>query len=95
MEAEADTSDIFRQLLEAMVDPVRRDLTITYTKFRDRVCKRKPYNQKQLWDTFEYGSRDLAVALRFLVEEDITDLANDETSDIRSAVRKAQKVSKL
>src|ERR1700734_1698080 len=91
-EAGADTSDIFHQLLDAMVDRVRRDLAITYTKFRDRVYKQKSYNPDLLWDTFEYGSRDLAVALRFLTEENIPDLARDKNSDVCKAVRKAHKV---
>jgi hypothetical protein len=95
-EAGADTSDIFRQLLEALVDRVRRDLTISFTKFRDRVYKRKSYDYMGLHDEFgsgtAKGSADLKAAKRFLVVEDIPDLANDKNSDVRKAVRKAHKV---
>jgi hypothetical protein len=91
----ADTSDIFRQLLEAMVDRVRRDLTISYTKFRNRVIKRKSYNVYTLRKTFwnwrekEGSEADYKAALRFLVEENITDDGRSKDSATRIASDRA------
>jgi hypothetical protein len=101
-EAGADTSNVFRQLLEAMVDRVRGDLTISYTEFRDRVCKRKSYNVDSLQKTFwkRGGDKDRKIrgseadyntALRFLVEEHITDDGASKDSESRLASDKAYK----